>query len=129
LACAAALAVFDVFEDEKLLEKGRILGVALRARLEKLASKYKEIGTVRGVGPMLALEFVANADPFQPNADFAQEVIDECREGGLLVIKCGLYRNTVRLLPPLNTPLDVAEAALDILRDAITRARARQGVA
>jgi 4-aminobutyrate aminotransferase/(S)-3-amino-2-methylpropionate transaminase len=129
LACAAALAVFDVFEDEKLLEKGRILGVALRARLEKLASEYKEIGTVRGVGPMLALEFVANADPFQPNADFAQAVIDECREGGLLVIKCGLYRNTVRLLPPLNTPLDVAEAALDILRDSITRARARQGVA
>jgi 4-aminobutyrate aminotransferase/(S)-3-amino-2-methylpropionate transaminase len=129
LACAAALAVFDVFEDEKLLEKGRILGVALRARLEKLASEYKEIGTVRGVGPMLALEFVANADPFQPNADFAQAVIDECREGGLLVIKCGLYRNTVRLLPPLNTPLDVAEEALDILRDAITRARARQGMA
>lgn len=123
LACAAALAVLDVFEEENLLEKGRALGVTLRAGLDELASQYADVGTVRGVGPMLALEFVAGGDPFKPDAGFAQAVIDECRAGGLLVIKCGVYRDTVRLLPPLNTPLNVAEEALEILRGAIGRAR------
>jgi 4-aminobutyrate aminotransferase/(S)-3-amino-2-methylpropionate transaminase len=126
LACAAALAVLEVFEDDKLLEKGRALGAALRAGLDKLASEYAEVGTVRGVGPMLALEFVAGGDPFKPDAEFARAVIDECRAGGLLVIKCGLYRNTVRLLPPLNTPLNVAVEALEILRAAVGRARGRK---
>jgi len=123
LACAAALAVLDVFEEEKLLEKSRALGETLRAGLDKLAAEFKEIGTVRGQGPMLALEFVRDGDPFQPDADFAQAVIDQCRAGGLLVIKCGVHRNTVRLLAPLNTPLELAQEALGILHAAIRRAR------
>lgn len=123
LACAAALAVLDVFEEEGLLEKSRALGEALRAGLDKLAAEFKEIGTVRGMGPMLGLEFVRAGDPFQPDADFTQAVIDQCREGGLLVIKCGVHRNTLRLLAPINTPLDLAQEALAILRGAIERAR------
>lgn len=123
LACAAALAVLDVFEEEGLLEKSRALGETLRAGLDKLAAEFKEIGTVRGMGPMLGLEFVRGGDPFQPDADFTQAVIDQCREGGLLVIKCGVHRNTLRLLAPINTSLDLAQEALAILRGAIERAR------
>ncbi|WP_019937088.1 aspartate aminotransferase family protein [Bordetella sp. FB-8] len=126
LACAAALAVLDVFEQERLLEKSRALGQTLRAGLDKLAAEFKEIGTVRGMGAMLGLEFVRDGDPFQPDADFTQAVIDQCREGGLLVIKCGVYRNTLRLLAPLNTPLDLAQEALTILHGAIERARAKR---
>ncbi|MEC3768749.1 4-aminobutyrate--2-oxoglutarate transaminase [Cupriavidus sp. SS-3] len=119
LACAAALAVLDVFEEEQLLAKAHGLGETLRAGLEQLAREFPAIGTVRGLGPMLALEFVKNGDPFQPDAAFAQAVIDRCREGGLLVIKCGVHRNTVRLLAPLNTSLETAQEALEILRAAI----------
>jgi len=119
LACAAALAVLEVFEEERLLEKSRALGETLRAGLDKLAAEFKEIGMVRGQGPMLALEFVRNGDPYLPDADFAQAVIDQCREGGLLVIKCGVHRNTLRLLAPLNTPIELAEEALGILHRAI----------
>lgn len=126
LACAAALAVLDVFEEERLLEKSRALGETLRAGLDKLAAEFKEIGTVRGMGPMLGLEFVRGGDPFQPDADFTQAVIDQCREGGLLVIKCGVHRNTLRLLAPLTTPLDLAHEALAILRGAIERARGKR---
>jgi 4-aminobutyrate aminotransferase/(S)-3-amino-2-methylpropionate transaminase len=126
LACAAALAVLEVFEEERLLEKSRALGETLRAGLDKLAAEFKEIGIVRGQGPMLALEFVRNEDPYLPDADFAQAVIDRCREGGLLVIKCGVHRNTLRLLAPLNTPLDLAHEALAILRSAIERARGKR---
>ena len=119
LACAAALAVLDVFEQDNLLDHAARTGELLRAGLESLARDFSAIGTVRGVGPMLALEFVRNADPFQPDAALAQAVIDACRERGLLVIKCGVHRNTVRLLAPLNTEPDTVAQALIILRDAI----------
>ncbi len=119
LACAAALAVLDVFEQDNLLDHAARTGELLRAGLEALARDFRAIGTVRGVGPMLALEFVRNADPFQPDAALAQAVIDACRERGLLVIKCGVHRNTVRLLAPLNTEPDTVAQALAILRDAI----------
>ncbi|MGT2509572.1 4-aminobutyrate--2-oxoglutarate transaminase [Cupriavidus basilensis] len=124
LACAAALAVLDLFEKEDLLQRAKALGSVLRGGLEDLAGRYSEIGTIRGVGPMLALEFVKNSDPRQPDADFAQRVTDACREGGLLVIKCGVHRNNVRLLAPLNTELNDAREALAILARAIEKARA-----
>lgn len=123
LACAAALAVLDLFEEEKLTERAKELGTLLRGGLEMLADKYKEIGTIRGVGPMLALEFVKNGDPGQPDADLAQRIIDACRDEGLLVIKCGVHRNNVRLLAPITTEFDDAREAIDILGRAIAKAR------
>lgn len=123
LACAAALAVLDIFEEENLLEKGKELGKLLSGGLHKLANEFSEIGTVRGEGAMLGLEFVADSDPFKPDAAFAQKVVDECRVGGLLVIKCGVHRNTVRLLAPLNTSPEIAQEAIQILHGAISRAR------
>jgi len=126
LACAAALAVLDVFEEEQILSRARALGETLRAGLERLAAEFPAVGTVRGVGAMLALEFVRNGDPLQPDAEFAQAVIDRCREGGLLVIKCGVYRNNLRLLAPLNTPAETAEEALAILRAAIEKTSAKR---
>lgn len=123
LACAAALAVLDVFENEGLLEQSRKLAQVLREGVDAIAAKFPEIGTVRGMGAMLALEFVKNSDPLQPDAAFAQQVIDNCREGGLLVIKCGVHRNIVRLLAPLNTTIEDAEKAISILAQAIEQAR------
>ncbi|WP_000356385.1 4-aminobutyrate--2-oxoglutarate transaminase [Acinetobacter baumannii] len=119
LACAAALAVLDIFEEEKLLEKSKQLGNTLRAGLEDIAKNYPQIGTIRGIGPMLAAEFVKDGNPFKPDAAFAQAVIDGCRERGLLVIKCGIHRNIVRLLAPLTTTTDQAQRAIEILRAAI----------
>lgn len=124
LACAAALAVLDLFQNEGLLEQAHELAAVLRAGLESLAERFSEIGTIRGVGAMLALEFVKNRDPMQPDAAFAQRVIDACREGGLLVIKCGVHRNIVRLLAPLTTSRNDAHEALAILARAIETARA-----
>ncbi|ODP31089.1 4-aminobutyrate--2-oxoglutarate transaminase [Pandoraea sp. ISTKB] len=123
LACAAALAVIDLFENEGLLAQARQLAEVLRAGLDNLAAKHAEIGTVRGVGAMLAVEFVKQQDPRQPDAAFAQRVIDAARELGLLVIKCGVHRNNVRLLAPLNTSAEDAGEAIEILDKAIEKAR------
>lgn len=123
LACAAALAVIDLFEKEGLLTQGRQLAEVLRGGLDNLAQKHGEIGTIRGVGAMLAVEFVKQKDPNQPDAAFAQRVIDAARELGLLVIKCGVQRNNVRLLAPLNTSVEDAGEAIEILDKAIEKAR------
>lgn len=124
LACAAALAVLDLFQNEGLLEQANQLAAVLRDGLEALAERFTEIGTIRGVGAMLALEFVKDRDSKQPDAGFAQRVIDACRDGGLLVIKCGVHRNIVRLLAPLTTSKNEAHEALAILVKAIEKARA-----
>ncbi|WP_454739168.1 4-aminobutyrate--2-oxoglutarate transaminase [Cupriavidus necator] len=124
LACAAALAVLDLFQNEGLLEQANQLAAVLRDGLEALAERFTEIGTIRGVGAMLALEFVKDRDSKQPDAGFAQRVIDACRDGGLLVIKCGVHRNIVRLLAPLTTSKNEAHEALAILAKAIEKARA-----
>jgi len=116
LACAAALAVLDLFEQENLLERGRALGTILMNGALDLAKSCASIGTVRGIGPMVALEFVQNGDPRMPDAAKAQAVIDSCRAQGLLVIKCGIHRNVVRLLAPLTTTQEQAQEALAILR-------------
>ncbi|MDE1165539.1 MAG: 4-aminobutyrate--2-oxoglutarate transaminase [Pseudomonas sp.] len=121
LACAAALAVIDAFEEEQLLERSQQLGEQLRQGLLQLQARHSRIGDVRGTGFMLAMEMVKDDAAASPDADLAQRVIDEARNGGLLVIKCGVYRNVVRFLAPLtSTPAQVDEA-LSILEAALAR--------
>jgi 4-aminobutyrate aminotransferase/(S)-3-amino-2-methylpropionate transaminase len=120
LACAAALAVLDVFEAERIVDGAVRLGAQLREGLHRLASRVPAIGDVRGLGCMLAIELVKDRTTKEPDADRAQRVIDRAREGGLLLLKCGPEKNVVRLLPPLNATADDAARALDILEGALS---------
>lgn len=122
LACAAALAVIEAFEQEDLLARGEKLAAQLREGLVNLQQKYPFIGEVRGLGFMLAMEIVTDRSGKTPDAALAQRVIDEAREGGLLIIKCGVYRNVVRFLAPLVTTEEQLDEALGILDGALSRA-------
>jgi 4-aminobutyrate aminotransferase/(S)-3-amino-2-methylpropionate transaminase len=119
LACAAALAVLDIFEHEDLLTRAERLGVVLREGLQELFAAHACIGDVRGLGPMLAMEIVQSRETKQPDAPLTTAILDAARARGLLVIRCGIHRNVVRLLPPLVTPVDDASRAIRILGDAI----------
>ena len=121
LACAAAHGVLDAFEQDGLLARAEALGNQLGAGLERLAAAYPAIGTVRGVGFMRAIEFVTDQASKTPDADTAQKVIDEAREGGLLVIKCGVHRNIVRFLAPLVLSDADLASALDTLAVALKK--------
>lgn len=122
VACAAALAVMDVFEEQDLLGQGEKLAAQLREGLLALQKRFPRIGDVRGLGFMLAIEMIADDGKNSPDAALAQKVIDEARNAGLLVIKCGVHRNVVRFLAPLvTTPEQVAEA-LQMLEKALTAA-------
>ncbi|OCR23923.1 4-aminobutyrate aminotransferase [Pseudomonas syringae] len=124
VACAAALAVMKIFEEEDLLAKGEALGAQLHEGLLTLQKRYPRIGNVRGLGFMQAIEMVADDARQSPDAALAQTVIDHARNAGLLVIKCGVHRNVVRFLAPLVTsPAQLAEA-LQMLDSALAAAGA-----
>ncbi|KPW35517.1 4-aminobutyrate aminotransferase [Pseudomonas tremae] len=121
LSCAAALAVIDTYEQENLLARGKLLGDRLRAGLLALKERYSFIGDVRGTGFMLAMEMVKDDAARSPDADLNQKIIDQARIGGLLVIKCGVYRNVLRFLAPLVTTEQQIDEALTILDAALAR--------
>ncbi|KTC20209.1 4-aminobutyrate aminotransferase [Pseudomonas marginalis ICMP 9505] len=121
LSCAAALAVINAFEEEHLLARGEILGERLRQGLLRLQQRHPQIGDVRGTGFMLAIELIKNDEARTPDAELNQRLIDEARKGGLLVIKCGVYRNVLRFLAPLVTTEAQIDEALQILEGALAR--------
>lgn len=126
LACAAALAVLDLFEQEPLLERANKLGARLNARLQQLAEKYACIGDVRGIGLMQAAEIV-DIETGRPDAALTQKILDAACQEGLLLIKCGVQRNTVRFLAPLIVSDSQLEEALHIFDIALARATGRLG--
>jgi 4-aminobutyrate aminotransferase/(S)-3-amino-2-methylpropionate transaminase len=121
LACAAALAVIDTYEEENLVERGVVLGQRLHEGLLKLQAKHSCIGDVRATGFMVAIELIKDDAERTPDADLTQQLIDQARAGGLLVIKCGVYRNVMRFLAPLVTTEAQIDEALSILDGALAR--------
>jgi 4-aminobutyrate aminotransferase/(S)-3-amino-2-methylpropionate transaminase len=111
LACAAALAVLDIFKEENLLERGQALGKRLMDAFCDYQRRYPQIGDVRGIGPMLGIEFVEDLNTKAPAPDLATQIVEKARHRGLLLLKAGLYANVIRVLVPLvATERDIDEA-------------------
>ncbi|HEX3644817.1 MAG TPA: 4-aminobutyrate--2-oxoglutarate transaminase [Vicinamibacterales bacterium] len=123
LACASALAVLDVFETEGLVARAAAIGEQLRAALLRLQARVPQIGDVRGLGAMLAIELVVDPATREPDAGLAQRIIDRARDRGLLLLKCGPHKNVVRLLPPLTASSDEMMSAAARLESAVDDAR------
>ena len=115
IACAAALAVLDVFEKDKLLERSRDMGKRLTTRLKALATKYACISDVRGLGAMVAIELCKGGDAHQPDADMAKRLASEATKRGLILLTCGTYGNVVRILVPLTASNTIVDEGLDII--------------
>lgn len=124
VACAAALAVIEVFEREGLVARAAVLGAMALERMRAWQGRYALIGDVRGLGAMVAMELVRDRDTRAPATAEAAQVLVEARRRGLLVIKAGLYDNVIRLLMPLVTTDDDMAMGLDILEAAIAEVTA-----
>ncbi|HRI18751.1 MAG TPA: 4-aminobutyrate--2-oxoglutarate transaminase [Burkholderiaceae bacterium] len=124
LAIAAAHAVIDVMAEERLPERGQMLGDRLKAELEALRSEVPQIADVRGLGAMVAVEF-NRAGTADPDADMTKRVQAEALQRGLILLTCGVNANVVRFLFPLTTPEPVFAEALAILRDSLRAAAGR----
>jgi len=114
VAQAAALAVLDVIEEEGLVERATAIGETIRSRMLAWQERWEAIGDVRGLGAMLAIEIVEDRESKKPATELATAVVDAATEHGLLLIKCGIYSNCVRVL----TPLVISDAELDEALDA-----------
>ncbi len=114
LAVAAAHAVLDVMAEEKLAQRAQVLGDRLVARLRQAKISNPRMGDVRGLGAMVACDFV-NAETGAPDADLAKQVQQAALKKGLLLLTCGVYGNVIRFLFPLTIQDGVFEEALGIL--------------
>ena len=119
LACAAALAVLEVFEEEDMLGKSRLLGKKLKERFEKWQKQFKVIGAIRGLGAMLGLTIV-KGDGREPAADEAKKLAAFCLERGLIILVCGSYGNVVRVLVPFVITDEQLESGLKILETGLS---------
>ena len=123
LAVAAAHAVLDVIDDERLLDRAVLLGQRLQRRLDTLRARVPQMADIRGLGSMIGVEFI---DPVsrQPLADFTKRVQAQALERGLILLVCGTHGNVIRFLYPLTTPDKVFAEALDIVEAALINAQA-----
>jgi 4-aminobutyrate aminotransferase/(S)-3-amino-2-methylpropionate transaminase len=119
LSCRAALAVFDVFESENLLDKSVQLGKKLSSALNEFKERYESIGDVRGLGAMMAMELVKDRKTKAPAPDAAKDLVAFCRQKGLIILACGTYSNVIRLLMPLTISDEQLERGLQILNEGL----------
>ena len=124
VAQAAALAVLDVIDEENLCERASALGDAMRARMQSWQERWPQIGDVRGLGAMLAIELVVDSETKEPAADLATEVVEHAARNGLLLLKSGIYSNCIRVLTPLVLADAELDEALGVWEDALERALA-----
>ena len=119
VACAAAIAVLDTFEEEGLLGRGEAVGVEIRARMERWHERHEEIGDVRGLGPMLAMELVLDRETKEPAPAYATAIVEAAAARGLLLLKAGVYGNCIRVLVPLSISEAELEEALDVWEESL----------
>jgi 5-aminovalerate/4-aminobutyrate aminotransferase len=117
LACAAALAVLKVFDEEKLLERSNAVGEKLKGGLNKIAEKHKVIGDVRGLGSMVAIELFEGGDHSKPAAELVGKIVARAREKGLILLSCGTYYNVIRFLMPVTIPDAQLEKGIAIVAE------------
>ncbi|MBZ9611552.1 4-aminobutyrate--2-oxoglutarate transaminase [Rheinheimera maricola] len=113
VACAAALAVLEVIEQDKLCVQANIIGEAFAARLNALQQAFPaRIAEVRQLGAMIAVEFMQQGEP---DVALTQQIIANASKHGLILLSCGFYGNVLRFLPPLTIEADVLQQGLDKL--------------
>lgn len=121
IACEAALAVLDLFEQENLLEKSVALGKTLETRLLQFKKDYDIIGDVRGMGAMMAMELVTDKEAKTPAAEAAKALVKYAFDNGLILLPCGTFGNVIRLLMPLNISGDLLNKGLGIIEEGLLK--------
>jgi 4-aminobutyrate aminotransferase/(S)-3-amino-2-methylpropionate transaminase len=121
IACAAALAVLDVIEEEQLCARAEIIGARIKARVAELAHRNDTvpIGAIRGFGAMVGFEIFAGRGGTEPDADATKRVTARALEAGLVLLSCGVFGNVIRILVPLTVEDDVLENGLKRLEQAL----------
>ncbi len=121
LACAAALAVLDIFEEEGLVARANVIGARVKARLETIRQSNASlpIAAIRGPGGMVAFDIVAERGADEPDAAATKAVVQRAAELGLVLLSCGVNFNTIRILVPLTASDLLVDEGMDLLEAAL----------
>ncbi len=119
VAQAAALAVLDVIDSEGLVERSTAIGETMRTRMLEWQSRFPEVGDVRGLGAMVAIELVHDRESKNPAPELVAAICEEALRNGLLLLSAGIYSNVVRVLVPLTIADGELDEALDVWERAL----------
>jgi len=128
VACAAALAAIEAIEEEGLLARSTAMGETFKARFAEIGERAApfRFWDIRGLGAMVAVEFVTDFDSAKPDADFTKRVIAHALKRGLLLLSCGLHGNALRVMVPLTASDAIVEEGLAIFEAAVVAAIAEE---
>ena len=121
LACRAGLAVFDIIENEGLLERAMTVGERIRSRFQAMQARYPAVGDVRGLGAMVAMEFVKDRETKEPAGDLGKAYRAKPYENGAVNIGAGTYHNVIRILTPLTVEDSTLDRGLDIMEQTMAQ--------
>ncbi|MBX9604566.1 MAG: aminotransferase class III-fold pyridoxal phosphate-dependent enzyme, partial [Bryobacteraceae bacterium] len=125
----AAKAVIDFIDDHKLMINAAEMGAYISAKLHEMKAKFPLIGDVRGMGLMQTIELVEDREKKTPAPALTGEVMEACREMGVLVGRGGTYSNCIRITPPLNIARSDVDQFAGALESALVRVSAQVGAA
>jgi len=127
VACAAAHAVLDAIEEEKLCDRANAIGKIILDRCDQLKtrSNLNCVGDVRGLGAMCAIELVKDTASGEPAPQLTQALMKVANENGLIILSCGTYGNVIRFLVPLTASDQIVRDGMDIFEASLTEAVTR----
>ncbi|MEQ1952824.1 4-aminobutyrate--2-oxoglutarate transaminase [Mesorhizobium yinganensis] len=126
IACAAALAVLDVIEEEGLLARSNALGERIKGELERISRRNDTVamGFIRGPGAMVAFDVLKGRGASEPDADATKRVTQAALAEGLVLLSCGVHANTIRILMPLTISDEILAEGMGKLEKALVAANA-----
>lgn len=119
VACAAALATLELMAQEDLCTRAETIGAGIRARMQQLQQRHPQIGDIRSLGAMVAIELVKDPKTKAPAKDEVGQIIQACFKRGVLTMGAGIFGNVIRFLPPLVISDSQLAAALDVFEEAL----------
>jgi 4-aminobutyrate aminotransferase/(S)-3-amino-2-methylpropionate transaminase len=123
VGCAAGLAVLDVIEEEKLMERSTKIGERVVNRLKAIAQRndVPPIGEIRNLGGMIAFELVKNRGSHEPDPDATKALTTKALQNGLILLSCGVYANTIRILMPLTASDAIIDEGMSIIESSLSQ--------
>lgn len=128
LACAAALAVLDAFEEDDLLSRAEVVGKRVMAAMLDIQDKHPDfVGDVRGRGAMVAMELVKDSEGREPDPERTAKIAGNALQEGLILLTAGPWGNNIRVLVPFAVTDEQLEEGLEILARAVDAAAGGEG--
>jgi len=120
VACAAALATLELMAKEDLCARAEKIGATIRGRMQTLQQRFPQVGDIRSLGAMVAIELVKDPKTKAPAKDEVGQIIQACFKRGVLTMGAGIFGNVIRFLPPLVISDSQLATALDLFEQAVT---------